>query len=429
MAIKDQTMTTDVDADGKEFVSEINATYTETLADGTHVEAEITTTADPNDPTQIESQMTVTETAADGTETVTEVVANADGTFIVEEESALEEIVEAAFGVEIDDNLTPITSDGEVVTGAETDVYEAESDFETTGADFTVGGEMFDPNFTPTETSDVFGAAVPFDSGFGTTDAAYSAVPIADTPYESPVDAQIEASNLETSEAEAAEIAGQEAHTAAATDAQSAADEFIAQGDYAAAAEARETAENEAWEAGDDSMLSAYDAGDLNLAADKQEQAEFYNEQQTQFAQAGDYEAARDAADKSAYATYEADSSAGGADHTGQADAEKYNMDNAVWQEGIAETDMENAAYYAEAGNFDAAESSLDSAAAHQASADHYGDLGEHGGVSAVYDSSSEVATGGTYDSTYDATSVDTGFDASVDMSATSTYDTGTDDI
>jgi hypothetical protein len=173
------------------------------------------------------------------------------------------------------------------MTDAETEVYEAESDSETTSADFTVGGEMFDPSFTPTETTNLSGVDAPFDSGFGTTDTAYSAVPIADTTYESPVDAQIEAYNRETSEAEAAKIAEQEAHTQAATDAQNAADEFIAKGDYAAAAEARETAENESWEAGDDSMLSAYDAGDLTFAADKQEQAEYYNEQQTQFAQAG----------------------------------------------------------------------------------------------------------------------------------------------
>ena len=429
MAIKDQTMTTDTDAAGNEFVSEINATITETKSDGTEVTAEITTTADADDPTQIDGQMTVTETAADGTETVTEFVTNEDGTFIVEEESALEEMVEAAFGVEIDDNLTPITPDGEVNTDAETDVYEAESDFQTEGADFTVGGEMFDPNFTPTETTDVSGIDAPLDSGFGTTDAAYSAVPVADTPYESPVDAQIEAYNRETSEAEAAEIAEQEAHTSAATDAQNAADEFIAKGDYAAAAEARETAENESWEAGDDSMLSAYDAGDLTFAADKQEQAEYYNEQQTQFAQAGDYEAARDAADRSAYATSEADSSAGGDDHTGQADAEKYNMDWAVHEEKQADYYADSAAAYAADGDFERAESYAASAVDHQEKADNYGDLGEHGGDVAVYDPSSEVATGGTYDSTYDATAVDTGFDSSVDTTASSSFDSGTDDV
>ena len=430
MAIKDQTMTTDTDVAGNEFVSEINSTYTEIRADGTQIEAEIITTADADDPTQIEGQMTVTETAPDGTETITEIVMNEDGSaFIVEEESLLEEVVEAAFGTEIDDNLTPITPDGEVITDTETDVYEAESDFETTGADFTVGGEMFDPNFTPTETTNLSGIDAPFDSGFGTTDTAYSAVPIADTPYESPVDAQIEAYNLETSEAEAAAIAEQEAHTAAATDAQNAADEFIAKGDYAAAAEARETAENESWEAGDDSMLSAYDAGDLTVAAEKQEQAEYYNEQQTQFAQAGDYEAARDAADKSAYATSEADSSAGGDDHTGQADAEKYNMEWAVHEEKQADYNADNAAAYAADGDFERAESYAASAVEHQERADNYGDLGEHGAVGAVYDPSSEVASGGTYDSTYDATAVDTGFDASVDTTAVSTYDTGTDDV
>jgi hypothetical protein len=443
MPIKDQTMTTDVDAAGNEYVSELNATYTETLADGTQVEAEITTTAAADDPTQIESHATITEIAPDGTETVTEVVANEDGTFIVEEESALEEMVESAFGVEIDNNLTPITPDGQTDTDAETDVFLAESDaaqneteafeteseFETAVADFTVGDEMFNSTVAPTDTGDVFNSETPFDSTYGTTDTAYTAIPVAETPYESPVDSQIEAYNRETSEAEAAEIAEQEAHAQAATDAQNAADEFIAKGDYAAAAEARETAENEAWEAGDDSMLSAYDAGDLTHAADKQEQAEYYNELQAQFAQEGNYEAARDAADRSAYATSEADFSAGGDDHTGQAEAERYNMDWAVHEEKQADYYADGAATYAADGDFEKAESYAASAVYHQDRADNFGDLGEHGGDIAVYDPSSEVASGGSYDSSYDAAAVDTGFDASVDTTAATSYDTGTDEV
>ena len=72
------------------------------------------------------------------------------------------------------------------------------------------------------------------------------------------------------------------------------------------------------------------------------------------------------------------------------------------------------------------------SAADHQASADNFGDLGEHGGVGAVYDSSSEVAAGGTFDSSYDASAVavDTGFDAGIDTAVDTSYDAaGTDDI
>lgn len=435
MEIKDQSVETAIDSEGHEYISEMDATLTDTSADGTVSVAEITTTADPNDPTNVESHMTLTETTADGEETVTEYVANEEGVFKVEEESALENAVEEMFGVEIGDDLTKVMdANGNPVNedASEEEVYEAESDFQiedTETTDFTVGDEMFDSTLAPTETGDVFTAETPIDSNFGTTDAGYTATPIVDSTFDSTAGTSetIDSTFTEQSETEAAELAEQEAHTQAATDAQNAADEFIAAGDYAAAAEARETAENESWEAGDDSMLSAYDAQDLTHAAEKQEEAEVYNAQQAEFAQAGDYEAAREAASNSAYATSDADISAGGADHTGQADSEYTNMDNAVWQEGIADSDMDNAAYYAEQGNFDAAESSLNSAAEHQAQADHYGDLGEHGGVIADYDPSSAVETGGTYDSSYDAAAVDTGFDTTA-VDTTSTYDT-TDDV
>ncbi|HEX7176902.1 MAG TPA: hypothetical protein VF240_16700 [Pyrinomonadaceae bacterium] len=124
-------------------------------------------------------------------------------------------------------------------------------------------------------------------------------------------------------------------------------------------------------------------------------EAEQHSEQQAVYAQQGDYEAAREAADNAAYATYEADSGAGGDDHMGQADAEKYNMDWAVHEEKQADYYADNAAAYAAEGDFENAERSASSAAAHQESADHFGDLGEHGGDLAVYDPSSAVATGG----------------------------------
>jgi hypothetical protein len=232
------------------------------------------------------------------------------------------------------------------------------------------------------------------------------------------------------------EVLEQEAHAESARDAQATADEFIASGDYAAAAAAHEVAESEAWEAGDDSMLSLYDAGDLSSAAEKQEEASAYSEQQAAYAQAGDYEAAREAADNAAYATYEADSAAGGADHTGQADAEKYNMDRAVHEEKQADYYADSAAAYAAEGDFEKAEMYAASAETHQERADDFGDLGEHGGEMAVYDPSSVVETGGSFESSYDATSaydataaqVDTGFDASVEMSMSSGLDTGTTD-
>jgi hypothetical protein len=427
MAIKDMTMTTDIDSAGNEIVSEINATYTEVRSDGTEVTAEIATTADADNPTEIEGHMTVTETAADGTETITEVVVNEDGTFIVEDGSMLEQAVEATFGIEISDNLTPVAPAEDFSGDESTEVYLAESDFPADASDFTIGDEMFDPTVSPTDTTDVSSINAPFDSTFGTNDTAYSPAPVDDSTFGF-TETRGAAFNA-ASETDAAEIAEQQVHAQAATDAQNAADEFIAAGDYAAAAEARETAENEAWEAGDNSMLSLYDAQDLSFAADKQQEAGYYNEQQAQFAQAGDYEAARDAADKAGYAMYEADSTAGGDDHTGQADAEKYNMDWAVHEEKQADYHADSAAAYAAEGDFERAEMYAASAVQHQERADDFGDLGEHGGDMAVYDPSSELATGGTYDSTFDSTAVDTGFDSSVDMTASSSFDAGTDDI
>lgn len=429
MANKDTTYTTETAPDGTEIISEINTVMTETAPDGTETVAEITTTADADDPTQVEGHITLTETAPDGTETVTEITTSADGTVTVEEnESFVEEVIEAVFDVEIGDGAAggAEISAQEAGAGAALGFAESDSVFETSGAGFPAGGEMFAPNALPTEMAETPGMTAPLvteapDSTFGFASAAVpaAATATADTPFDS---------SLGATDPEAME---QEAHAQAATEAQEAADEFIASGDYAAAAEARETAENEAWEAGDDSMLGAYDAQDLTVAAEKQEEARHYEEQQAQFAQAGDYEAAREAAGNAAYATYEADSTAGGADHTGQADAEYANMDNAVWQEGLAEDDLENAAYHAEMGNLDAAEASLSSAAANQADADHYGDLGEHGGDIAVFDPSSAVATGGTYESSFDATAaqVDTGFSSGVDTSMSSVSDPGTDDI
>ena len=429
MEIKDQTVTTDTDSEGNEIVTEINATYTETLADGTEVSADITTTADADDPTQMESQMTVTETAPDGTETVTEVISNEDGTFIVEDESLLEEAFEATFDVEIGDDLTPVTPGEEFSADASPYVFSADSDFQTTDSDFTVGDEIFDSSLLPVDAPENQATNAPFDPVFETAEPALAEAPVADGSTEPAAFETYQTDANEISETESTEFAEQEAHVQAATDAQEAADAFIAEGDYAAAAEAREVAEDESWQAGDDSMLSLYDAQDLTTAAEKQEDAENYSQQQAEFARAGDYEAAREAASDAAYATSDADILAGGADHTGEADAQFASLDNAVWQEGLAEDDLENAAWHAEMGNFDQAESSLDSAAANQADADYYGDLGEPGGDIAIYDPSSEVATGGAYDSTFDATAVDTGFDSSVDTTASSSFDTGTDDV
>ncbi len=422
---KTTSITTETAADGTETVSEISTTVTEVAADGTETVSEITT-AQGDDPSTMEGSVVVTETAPDGTETVVEysttnVDAAASGD---EDETLFEQVVEAVLDVEIGNEAdgAAITA---VSTGGDTEIYIAESDLDAdpTGAEFAAGDEVLLPDVSPdaTATTPFVMVATP-DAASGFAAPVFSATTTTD-----------EAAFTSSSEAVDAEAAAAtDAHAQAATDAQQQADEFIASGDYEAAAQARGVAENEAWEASDDSMLSAYDASDLTLAAEKQDEATDYSAQQAGFAQQGNYEAAREAADNAAYATSEADFSAGGADHTGQADAEKYNMDWAVHQEKQADHYADNAAAYAADGDMENAERSAATAAEYQASADHYGDLGEHGGVIADYDPSSEVASGGTYESTYDSTAatVDTGYDAgAADIPISSGYDAGTDDV
>lgn len=414
MSTKETTITTETAADGTEMVSEISSVITETAADGTETVAEITTTAG-DEPGEVEGHITLTETAPDGTETVTEITTNADGSVIIEDDKSLaEEVYEAVFGEEAENSETDeAVSPMEGSAAGEIEVIEAGSEFEAAGG-------TLDPDASPADFGEAVDMTTPMEPAFGVADPTYSAT----TTSDAAADASAEAAKAEELE--------QEAHADAATEAQSAADEFIASGDYAAAAEAREVAENEAWEAGSDSMLSAYDSQDLANAAEKQDDAEFYSAQEAMHAQQGDYEAAREDASNAGYATSDADSAAGGADHTGQSDKEVYEMDWAVHEEKMADYQADNAAAAAEDGNFEQAEMYAASAADHQASADNFGDLGEHGGVSAVYDPSSEVASGGTFDSSYDASAVavDTGFDAGMDTAVDSGYDAaGTDDI
>ena len=423
MSTKETTITTETAADGTEMVSEISSVISETAADGTETVAEITTTAG-DEPGEVEGHITLTETAPDGTETVTEITTNADGSVIVEEDKSLtEEVYEAVFGEEGEDYETDeAASPVEGSATGEIEVIEVSSEFEAAGG-------TLDPDAAPADFGEAVDMSTPVEPAFGIADPAYSAT--------ATTDSAADAATQATAEAAKAEELEQEAHADAATEAQSDADEFIASGDYEAAAQAREVAENEAWEAGSDSMLSAYDSQDLANAAEKQDDAEYYSAQEAMHAQQGDYEAAREDASNAGYATSDADSAAGGADHTGQSDKEVYEMDWAVHEEKIADYQADNAAAAAEDGNFEQAEMYAASAADHQASADNFGDLGEHGGVGAVYDSSSEVASGGTYDSSYDASAydasavaVDTGFDAGMDTAVDTSYDAaGTDDI
>lgn len=215
-----------------------------------------------------------------------------------------------------------------------------------------------------------------------------------------------------------------------AREAQAAADEFVAQGDYAAAADARAEAEALSAEAGDSSMLGAYDAQDLQFAGESQEEAAAFRAQQEEHLAEGDIEAAREDAVNAGYAAADADSLAGGADHTGQSDNDVYNLDNAEWNAEIAEQNANDAAQYAAEGDFDTAGIYAASADGHAEAAADFADQADPGSTMYDHDPSSAVETGGMYDGGgYDASMdvVDTGFDAPMETDV-STFDTLGDD-
>lgn len=211
----------------------------------------------------------------------------------------------------------------------------------------------------------------------------------------------------ETAAAHAAEEA--EAHDAAAAEAQYQADQAVAAGDYATASEAREVAENEAWEAGNNYTLHGSSADDLTHAADHQQQASNYEQQEAQYAAQGNYEAAQTAASHAVEATGSADYYASGADHSGQARAEEWQEGWAVHEQKQAESEVHTAEYFAGIGDAEHAAAYQGSAEEHLASADYHGEMGQHDAPMAVHDSSSDVA----HDTSHDVQ--ETAYDASHD--------------
>ena len=149
------------------------------------------------------------------------------------------------------------------------------------------------------------------------------------------------------SEEVAAENTEAQIHADAARDAQEAASEFAESGDYEAAAEAREIAENESWEAGDNSMLEGSNVAELERADYEQEQADYYRAEQEEYTAEGNYEAAQEAAGKVVENTSDADFYGGGEDHSTQARNDEYELGNAVWEQDNAEWYAENAEQFA----------------------------------------------------------------------------------
>lgn len=319
---------------------------------------------------------------------------------------------------EFDTTVSDTDGDGEFETVSTPDgVLPTDDELSTNSVEFNMGSDSFPSVDIPPGIIDEPPA---FDPTPETPDYSVAS-PIDDTPSA-------------TAEPEAdPSVADQQAHADAAQQAQAQADEFVDKGDYAAAADAREVAENEAWEAGDSSMLGSSDAGDLDNAAYKQEQAQDYRDQQADHIAAGDYEAAKEDAQNAAYATGDADYQAGGADHTGQSDKDVANLDWASWDQKNAEESRQDADWYAANDMPDSAASAADHAATYDAAAGDYADHADPTSVGYDYDPSSVVETGGGYDAGgYDAGVVDTGFDAGagadagVDMS--SSYEPPIDD-
>lgn len=324
---------------------------------------------------------------------------------------------------EMDVTYTDADGDGEFEV-VSADGLPTDDEISTNSVEFTVGEDGFP--LTDEEVDDEYTAEDGTEFAEGTSGGYVSGPsidPAAEPFYAAP---DIAASGTDPSTTDTADTsaADQQVHADAASEAQAQADEFVAKGDYAAAAEAREVAENEAYAGGDSSMLGASDSTDLDNAAYKQGLADDYRTQQADHIAAGDYEAAKEDAQNVAYQTGDADYLASGSDHTGQADQDAYNLDNAVYQEKNADYFADNADWYAQQGNTDAAQSSLDQAAGYQQSADTYAATADP--VSPMYDvdPSSAVDAGGSYD----MSSVDTGFDAGVEMSTPVADYSGSDD-
>jgi hypothetical protein len=320
-------------------------------------------------------------------------------------------------------DVADIDGDGVVDYTLEADKgLPTEEEISTNSIEFSVGEDGF-----PVSDDSVADGDNTYEAT-GLTGAMYETAP-SDTGFVSSGDDPVYVATTDDASSTRSEMdTEQQAHSQAAQDAQAAADEFVQQGDYSAAAEARETAENEASAAGDSSMLDGSDSIDLSSAADSKETAAYYQEQQQEHIDSGDYEAAKQDAENAAWATGNADYSAGVGDHTGQADQDAYNLGQAVGQEHDSEYYAEQAESWAAYGNDDAAAHNAELAGVADENAGHYAAAADSDSVFYQHDASSDIASGGSYDAGYDMSSVDTGVvDTSYDAGTTS-YDSGGDD-
>ncbi len=382
------------------------------------------------------NEVIIIAAAANGETTVVEIIAtdsdslltkDSDGHTLVEEviEAVLDQIDESNVDETFDENPGDSNANALGSSADGTAINDGESILNSTGEfDAAIAG------FNTQDDSDLaFDAAAPTEidltgasdtgANFTTFDASAGIVGtnVTDTETTESVSGTVEGSDF-----------GIDTETQAnfdlATEAQAKADEAIEAGDYEAAAQYREDAQDAAWQAGDDSMLHGSDSNDLMMADAYQEKAEYAEAQQAEYAQAGDYEAARDASRDAATYTQWADSDAGGADHSAEANYEHQQMDMADWEQDTADYYQQNAEAYAAQGDIENAATYQGEASEHQDTADYYGDLGEHNGT---YDQFESVP-----DASYSGCDYSTDY-ASADYSSTdytsscSSYDSSSD--
>lgn len=174
--------------------------------------------------------------------------------------------------------------------------------------------------------------------------------------------------------------------------------------------------------AADDGGLESLDTGsillDAQAAEDARGDAEMYKHEQAKAAEAGDWESAKEYAEKAEDAMLEVK------EHGGDiADAEileaqydQMDLDNADWHQEIADDNAEAAVAYAESGDLDAAQVYADSAASEATTAADFGASADAGGsyadqsidTSSSFDSSATVASTVDTSSTIDTSTTTT---------------------
>jgi hypothetical protein len=200
------------------------------------------------------------------------------------------------------------------------------------------------------------------------------------------------------------------------TDLQDQAQQAVADGDYATAADYQAQAETAATAAGDTNDLTGPDSADLQTAATDQQTAATDQAQEATDAASGDYAAATDDAQNASAAAVGADATGGGLTNDGSADTEALDESWANWDQETADQDATTAQSYADAGFTDDAQMYAGDAAGEEQTAAGLGDEGTYdtAGAEAVPDDTA-VADEAPVE---DAAPVD---DTAVDVSADDT--------